>query len=95
MEVDETTTANIYSANLYIGGKLEGRAPNPQETARADFSAAWFAKFPLALNHDPNEFAPTAGAPFLQSGPLSADAPADRNGVPRAAQADLGPIEVP
>ena len=48
-----------------------------------------------ALNHDPNDFRPTASAPFLGMGTLSPYAPTDRNGVVRSGRVDLGPIEVP
>ena len=35
MEVDDTVGENIYRSNLYVSGKLEGRTPNGEETARA------------------------------------------------------------
>ena len=95
MEVDDTVGDNVYRANLYVSGKIEGRTPTRQETARADFSPSWFAKFPTALNHDPNDFKPTAEAPFLGMGDASPDAPADRNGTGRSGEVDLGPIELP
>ena len=95
MEVDDTVGENVYRSNLYVSGKLEGRTPNKEETARADFSAGWFAKFPTALAHDPSDFKPTAGAPFLGTGTLSAHGPADRYGAARSGKVDLGPIEVP
>ena len=56
---------------------------------------AWFAKFPAALNHDPNDFRPTAGRPFSGRARSSPVAPTDRNGTARTGQVDLGPIEVP
>ena len=65
MEVDGTVGENVYRSNLYVSGKIEGRTPNGDETALADFSPAWFAKFPAALNHDPNDFKPTARLPIL------------------------------
>jgi hypothetical protein len=94
MEVDGTVGGNVYRSNFYAAGRLEGRAPNAQETARADFSAGWFAKFPSARNRNPNEFAPTPNAPFLGRGALSPYAPSDRNGAARSGAVDLGPIEV-
>lgn len=93
MEVDGTDKANTYRSNLYVGGTFEGREPGPEETRREDFSPAWFAKFPTALNHDANAFAPAAGAPFLAMGARSSDAPTDRNGTARTEKAALGPIE--
>ena len=99
MEVDGTVGDNVYRSNLYVSGKIEGRAPNGEETALADFPPSWFANFPAALNHDPNDFTPTAEAPFLGKGTLSPDAPTDRNGVARAGQgrprADRGALNAP
>lgn len=60
-----------------------------------NFSPSWFAKFPAALNHDANDYKPTSEAPSLGKGTVFLDAPADRNGVARAGNVDLGPIEVP
>lgn len=94
MEVDDTVGANVYRSNLYISGRLAGRKPNAQETARADFSPEWFAKFPLVLNRDPNDFRPNAAAPFVATGTLSPHAPTDRNGTARSGQNSLGPFEL-
>jgi hypothetical protein len=95
MEVDGTAGENVYRSNLYVSGKIEGRTPNRDETVLADFSPAWFARFPAALSHDPNDFRPTAQAPLLGKGSLLPAAPADRNGAVRTGKVDLGPIEVP
>jgi hypothetical protein len=94
MEVDDTVGDNVYRGNLYASGKMEGREPNDEETVRDDFLSTWFAKFPAALNHDPNDFKPTPESPFLGKGTASPDAPTDRNGTVRSGNADLGPIEV-
>ena len=80
-------------ATSTCSGKIEGRTPEAQETVRPDFSPGWFAKFPTALNRDPNDFRPTPRAPFLGIGALSPLAPTDRNGAARAGKVDLGPIE--
>lgn len=95
MEVDDTVGDNVYRSNLYVSGKVEGRAPSEQEAVLAEFSPAWFLRFPVRMNHDPMDFRPTAGAPFLGMGRLSPDAPADRTGSARSGAVDLGPIEVP
>ncbi|MGE3159594.1 MAG: hypothetical protein AB7K78_23120 [Xanthobacteraceae bacterium] len=95
MEVDSTVGENVYRSNLYVAGKIEGRAPNGTETAVAIFAADWFAKFPTGLNHDPNDFKPTARAPHLGKGALLPGASADRYGTVRKGQVELGPIEVP
>ncbi len=92
MEVDATVGENIYRSNLYVSGKLEGREPGKQETALAEFSPNWFARLPAAMNHNPGDFRPSAEAPFLGKGALSAAAPADREGRPRSGAVDLGPM---
>ncbi len=95
MEVDDTVSDNIYRSNFYVGGTLEGRSVNDDETFREDFSPSWFAKFPVALNHNPNDLRPTEDAPFAGIGALIVQAPTDRNGTPRSSEVDLGPIELP
>jgi hypothetical protein len=95
MEVDGTVGENVYRSNLYVSGKLEGRSPGSDEVAIPNFSPAWFAKFPAALNHDPADYRPMPGSPMIGRGTLSPAAAADRAGVPRSGQVDLGPIEVP
>lgn len=95
MEVDSTVGENVYRSNLYVSGRIEGRAPNGNETAVANFAADWFAKFPTGLNHDPGDFKPTAKAPLLGKGKLLPGAPTDRSGIARTGQVELGPVEVP
>lgn len=95
MEVDDTVGDNTYRDNLYISGHLEGRELGVEEVGREDFSPGWFTHFPTLPNHDPNDFTPSALAPFLGAGKLSPDAPADRNAAARSEPVDLGPIEVP
>ncbi len=94
LEVDGTAEDNVYRSNFYAGGTIEGRSANDVESFREDFSPSWFAKFPAALNHNPNDFKPTEEAPFVGTGALTPDAPTDRNGSPRSSEVDLGPIEV-
>jgi hypothetical protein len=93
MEVDDTAGDNVYRDNLYISGHLEGREVGGEETALGDFDPAWFARFPTALNHDPNAFTPGENSPALGRGKLLSDATADRNGAARTDPAALGPIE--
>jgi hypothetical protein len=95
MEVDATVAENVYRSNLYVSGKVEGRKPGDQEQVRPDFLPAWFAKFPAALNRDPGDFRPAAGAPMLGIGTLSPHAPTDRHGAVRSGRVDVGPIEIP
>jgi hypothetical protein len=95
MEVDNSVADNVYRSNLYVSGRIEGRTPNGSETAVAQFSPSWFTRFPAAPSRDPNDFQPTAGAPFVGKGTLSPGAPSDRNGVARSSKVDLGPIQGP
>ncbi|MGE0023008.1 MAG: right-handed parallel beta-helix repeat-containing protein [Hyphomicrobium sp.] len=94
MEVDDTGEENVFRSNFYISGALEGRSPGDEEAVREDFSPAWFKHFPTSLNHDANDLAPTAEAPFVGIGAHFDGAPSDRNGAPRAEEVDLGPIEI-
>ena len=94
MLVDDTVGENVYRSNLYVSGRLEGREPDANELREDEFVAEWFKNFPAALNDDPNDFTPTAGAPFLAKGKLSPAAPLDRNGKAREGKVDLGPIEI-
>jgi hypothetical protein len=95
MEVDGTVGANVYRGNMYVSGRLIGRTPNAQEFVRPNFLATWFRRFPVTLNHNPNDFTPRAGAPFLGLGSPTPHARFDRNGRLRRAPVDLGPIEAP
>lgn len=95
MEVDDTVGDNIYRSNLYASGRIEGRTPNATETVREDFSPGWYARFPTDISHDPNDFTPAPGAPFLDLGTRLPDATTDRNGALRSDRVDLGPIELP
>lgn len=95
MEVDDTVVDNVYRGNFYASGKLEGRSPGDEETVTGEFSADWFEKFPIELNHEPNDLRPTSEAPFVGKGTLIRNAPKDRNGQVRSGDVDLGPIEIP
>jgi hypothetical protein len=95
MEVDTSVGGNAYRSNLYASGRIEGRRANARELVRAVFSPKWYSNFPSAIGQDPNGFAPTATAPFLDKGAVTTLAPVDRNGVRRSGPVDLGPIERP
>ena len=95
MEVDDTVGENKYRSNLYSPGTLDGRKTNQSEIVIDDFSVSWFTRFPISLNHDPRDFTPIAGAPFLNKGEFSTAAPLDRNGASRSGNVDLGPMEIP
>jgi hypothetical protein len=93
MEVDRTVGANEYRSNLYVSGRLDGRTPAAGEIARPDFSSGWYAAFPAGIDHRPDAFTPTPGAPLAKAGTFSPYAPLDRLGNPRSARVDLGPVE--
>ena len=95
MEVDNTVGENVYRSNLYVSGFVDGRKPNGNEFVRKGFSPGWNKKFPVAVNHNPNDFKPTASAPFLGKGKLQPQARRDLNGTLRSGKVDLGPIELP
>lgn len=92
MAVDATVAANVYRANIYIAGRLDGRAVSGQEVSRPDFATSWFQGFPLAIHHDPGIYRPTRSAPFLGLGQASPFAPRDRDGIVRSGAVDLGPF---
>jgi hypothetical protein len=94
MQVDGTVGGNVYRANLYVAGRIEGRSPSGDETVRPDFSAAWFARFPVSASDGADGYRPTTAAPFLDRGPATPFAPTDRNGSARSGRVDLGPLEV-
>ena len=95
METDATSADNVYQSNVYISGMFEGRTPVPAEIVLREFSQAWFKDFPTTPRDAANGFTPGAGAPFLDKGKLSPEAPTDMNGMPRRDPSDFGPIEVP
>ena len=59
--------------SLRLGHARRPHSRTRRKPSRADFSPGWFANFPTALNRNPNDFTPTASAPFLGQGhPLAA-----------------------
>jgi hypothetical protein len=94
MEVDNSVGGNEYRSNLYVSGRLEGRAAAASEVARPDFSQSWYAGFPTSVDRGPNEFVPAPAAPFLNAGSFSPYAPVDRRGAQRSDRVDLGPVEI-
>ena len=94
MEVDGSTSGNIYRSNLYSAGSIVGRTLEEGEKASEDYAPGWFEAF-SAAKPTSKGFTPTATAPFLNAGVLSPDAPIDRNGTARSSAVDLGPIERP
>ena len=96
METDATVKSNVYENNVYIAGRFDGRAgPGATEMARQDLDTGWFARLPTGLPSTVADFAPRAGAPFLDRAPRLPSVPFDRDGKPRAGTADVGPFELP
>jgi hypothetical protein len=95
MDVDSSAAGNMYRSNLYSGGRIEGRTLGEAETVSEDYVPGWFKAFSLGTDARPEDFSPTADAPFLGKGAVLPDAPIDRGGTPRSSPVDLGPIEKP
>ena len=95
MEVDTTVGANTYTHNAYFNCTLSGRTPGATELNQATFNMAWFQNWPAAITHTAADFAPAAGAPFLNQGALLPAVLLDRTGAARTAPTDLGPFEKP
>ena len=93
MEVDGTVGENVYRSNLYVSGKIEGRTPNGNETAVADFAPDWFAKFPAALEPRSERLqADREGSLSREEACAFPGAPTDRNGAARTGgQVELRP----
>lgn len=81
MELDGTVGENVYENNF--------------EAVGAAFDPAWFTNFPMGLTRDAHDLAPSATAPFLDSGMLLDDARFDLDRSPRTAPTDSGPFERP
>jgi hypothetical protein len=81
LELDGTVGGNVYADNFTAVGAM--------------FSRDWFTAFPMALDRDPRSLAPSATAPFLDTGALLDTARVDLEGTPRTAPTDLGPFERP
>jgi hypothetical protein len=95
LEEDGTVAENDFAGNVYVSGTIVGRQPNDSEAVLTDFDGNWFAKFPLALNHDAGDLLPKPDAPFLAAGAFHPGAPFDLRGVARSGEVDAGPFELP
>lgn len=96
MEVDATTAnSNTYENNVYLSGTVSGRSPNASEHVETAVQASWFQAFPTALTHTAEALAPSATAPWLDTGTLQPSATADRLGNTRSVPTDPGPWELP
>jgi len=100
LATDATTVdANTFAHNAWIAGFFGSEdsapeyAPGSNELRVTTFDPSWFTAFPVTVDHDPRDFAPTATAPWLDLGPLIDEAPSDYAGNPRPDPADLGPFE--
>jgi len=105
LRATSSTSVNTYSGNMYIGGKLTqiddsadqvGTAqPGASEFSRSNFDPAWFVSFPFDKLGSVESFKPSATAPWLDMGSVSAESPADFAATPRNSPTDLGPWERP
>lgn len=96
METDGSVTHNVYENNVYLSGKFDGRSgPTATELAKQELNPAWFAKLPTGLPSVVSDFAPRAGAPYLDRAPRLPSVTLDRDGKPRGNPADVGPFELP
>lgn len=93
MEVDASGLKNVFEGNLYVSGRLEGRAPGTGEMARAGFSPAWFLAFPYRPRDGALGLTPAAIAPFGGSVMMTDHAPMDAKGTIRSLETDPGPYE--
>jgi hypothetical protein len=92
LEADGTVGANVYSRNVYVGGRFVGHEPGAGELRQTSLDPAWFAAFPVSVEHVVTGFAPTAAAPWVTAGQLLRDAPVDYFGKARSGSTALGPI---
>lgn len=92
LEVDESAGGNVYTRNAYVGGYMDGRDPGDGELREDDIDAAWFAGFPLSLQHAVDGFVPLGGSPWAAIGEVLEDAPGDMRGRARSAPTSLGPL---
>ena len=94
VEVDQATvTDNVFSGNVYIGGRFDGFSPSPGELRLKSFDAGWFNSFPPDGMGRPENYRPAENAPFLDKAPLLPTTPADMEGRPRRPPVNPGPWE--
>jgi len=94
VEVDQATvTGNLFSGNVYIGGRFDGFSPSPGELRLNSFDAGWFNNFPMDGMGRAEDYRPAENAPFLDRAPLLPTTPADMEGRPRRAPVNPGPWE--
>lgn len=92
LEADDSVDGNVYTRNAYIGGWLDGHDPGEEELRETELDPAWFESFPLDLQHAVSGFTPQGGAPWVASGEVLVDAPADMLGRARSGPTALGPL---
>jgi hypothetical protein len=93
MEVDGTVGGNTYQGNVYVGGRIEGRAANAGEQVIAGFDSSWFAGFGGLVTTPFLDYRPTAGAPFAGGAALQPEAPLDLAGAARRDPTTSGALE--
>ncbi|WP_457673599.1 hypothetical protein, partial [Thiolapillus sp.] len=94
VEVDpETVTRNLFSGNIYIGGRFDGFSPSIGEQRLKTFSPDWFNSFPADGMGRAEDYRPSEKAPFLDSAPFLPTTPVDMEGRPRRDPVNPGPWE--
>ena len=94
VEVDQdTVTHNLFSGNVYIGGRFDGFSPGRSEQRLNRFDSQWFNRFPANGMGKATDYRPGKTAPFLDSDPLLPTTPMDMEGRPRTNPVSAGPWE--
>ena len=94
VDVDrDTVTANLFSGNVYIGGRFDGFSPSPGEQRLKSFNTGWFNHFPLDGMGNTTDYRPEKTAPFFDSTRLLPTTPMDMEGRPRRNPVSAGPWE--
>lgn len=94
VEIDpDTVLDNLFSGNVYIGGRFSGFSPAKGEQRLNEFDPAWFGNFPADGMGTATGFRPGKTAPFMDTAKLLATTPMDMEGRPRRNPVNPGPWE--
>ncbi len=94
VEIDpDTVRENLFSGNIYIGGRFSGFSPATGELRLKAFDPAWFSSFPADGMGTATGFRPGKTAPFVDAARLLPTTPMDMEGRPRRNPVNPGPWE--
>ena len=94
VEIDPGTVhENLFSGNIYIGGRFSGFSPAAAEQRLNTFDPAWFSSFPADGMGTATGFRPGKTAPFVDAARLLPTTPMDMEGRPRRNPVNPGPWE--